>query len=252
VINIVVPMAGRGSRFADVGYELPKPLISVLGHPMIELVIKNLTPSQGHRFIFICQRTHVEQYSLDATLRSLAPNCIILTVDAVTEGPACTVLLAKEWIDSEDSLMIANCDQYVDQSIDNYLNEMQAQSLDGLIMTMSANHPKWSYIRFDEQRNICEVVEKVVVSNEATVGIYNYAKGSDFVSAAEAMIAKDFRVNGEFYVAPAYNQMLEKGKNIGYFNIGSDRNGMFGLGVPEDLEFFLTHFKDKSFQDLHL
>lgn len=241
-------MAGRGSRFADVGYEMPKPLIPVLGGTMIELVIKNLTPSQDHRFIFICQSAHIEQYSLDVALKSLAPNCIILTVEEVTEGPACTVLLAKEFINSSDALMIANCDQYIDQSIDAYLNQMRVQALDGMIMTMTANHPKWSYVRLDEQKNICEVVEKVVVSDEATVGIYNYAKGSDFVAAANAMIANDFRVNGEFYVAPAYNQMLAMRKKIGYFNIGSDRNGMYGLGVPADLEFFLEHFEGKNLQ----
>lgn len=246
VINIVVPMAGRGSRFSDVGYKIPKPLIPVLNRPMIELVVKNLTPSQNHRFIFICQKAHIEQYGLDVALKTMSPECIIITVDTVTEGPACTVLLAKEWIDSADSLMIANCDQYVDQSIDAYLEQMHSQSLDGLIMTMTANHPKWSYVRFDENENICEVVEKVVVSTEATVGIYNYAKGSDFVSAAEAMISKNLRVNSEFYVAPAYNEMIAAGKKVGYFNIGSDRNGMYGLGVPEDLEFFLAHFNDKS------
>ena len=242
VINIVIPMASRGSRFADVGYELPKPLIPVLGRPMIEWVIENLRPTQEHRFIFICQSGHIEQYSLDAVLKSLTPNCIILTVDAVTEGPACTVLLAKEWINSSDSLMIANCDQYIDQSIDFYLDEMHKQSLDGLIMTMTANHPKWSYVGFDSEGKICEVVEKVVVSTEATVGIYNYAKGSDFVGAAQEMIAKNLRVNNEFYVAPAYNEMISAGKKLGYFNIGSDRNGMYGLGVPEDLEFFISRF----------
>lgn len=234
MMNIVIPMAGRGSRFARAGYRMPKPLIDVHGHPMIEYVIRNITPSCSHRFIFICLQDQLEQYRMDQLLTSLAPGCVILPIDRVTEGAACTVLLAEEWIDSGDPLMIANSDQYVDTDINRY--NAALGDADGLIMTMPASDPKWSYIRFDEQGFVTMVREKEVISEEATVGIYNYAHGRDFVRYARRMIEKDIRVNGEFYVAPVYNEMIADGKRIVFHNVGEK---MHGLGIPEDLNAFL-------------
>jgi dTDP-glucose pyrophosphorylase len=241
MLNIVLPMAGHGSRFAQAGYVEPKPLIPLGGKSMIEVVVDNLRPAQPHRFIFLCQRAHLEQYALGARLAAIAPGCVVVPVAQVTEGAACTVLLARELIDNEQPLMIANCDQYIDARIDDYLAHMAAERLDGLIMTMTADDPKWSFVRLDGGGAIVEVVEKQVVSDEATVGIYNFARGSDFVAAADRMIARGLRVNGEFYVAPAYNELIARGRKLGYHNIGRDRAGMYGLGVPDDLRFFLAH-----------
>ncbi len=240
MLNIVIPMAGRGSRFASVGYQQPKPLIHVNGKPMIDLVVNNLRPDCPHRFVFICLREHNTQYGLQAHLSSLAPGCEIIYVDQVTEGAACTVLLAKELINNADPLMIANSDQWIDVDINNYLQKMEDSGADGLIMTMWADDSKWSFVRMDEKDKICEVVEKEVVSNEATVGIYNYRHGADYVAAAESMIAKNLRVNNEFYVAPAYNEMLASGQTLEIYNIGQVDAGMYGLGTPDDLERFLT------------
>jgi len=238
LLNIVIPMAGHGSRFSKAGYVDPKPLIPVLGKPMIELVIDNLKPSCDHRFIFICQAEHLHNYPLRSLLETKAPGCHVIEVGTVTEGAACTVLLAKPYIDNVDQLMIANCDQYIDVDINHYLESLTPK-VDGLIMTMKENSNKWSYIELDSQNKITRVVEKEVVSDEATVGIYNYQRGADFVNAAERMIEKNFRVNNEFYVAPAYNELFSAGKNINYFNIGTLGTGMHGLGTPEDLEIFL-------------
>ncbi len=240
MINIVIPMAGRGSRFIKAGYDLPKPLLPVFDQPMIEVVIKNLRPSQPHRFISICQREHLVSYDLESTLCSIDPNIHIIPIDHLTEGAACSVLLAEKYIDNDDQLMIANCDQYISTSIDKYLEVMNEGQFDGYIMTMTDDDPKWSFIRLDSSNLVTEVIEKKVVSNEATVGIYNYRRGRDFVKAAKSMIKADDRTNNEFYVAPVYNYMIDIGMNIGYMNIGSERSGMYGLGIPEDLEFFNT------------
>lgn len=233
MLNIVVPMAGRGSRFAKAGYELPKPLIDVFGHPMIEYVTKNITPNCEHRFIYICQEEHLRKYELEKKLKQIAPDCIIVTVDHITEGAACTVLLSEKYIDNDDSLMIANSDQFVDTDINKYL--LSIQENDGLIMTMPADDPKWSFIKYDENGFVTMVREKEVISNQATVGIYNYKHGKDFVKYSHRMIEKNIRVNNEFYVAPVYNEMIADGKKIVFCDVG---NKMFGLGVPEDLEFF--------------
>jgi dTDP-glucose pyrophosphorylase len=243
MLNIVIPMAGHGSRFAKAGYKIPKPLITVLDKPMVQLVTENLKPKAPHRFIFICQAEHIKYYSLGTLLESVAPGCEIIEVSQVTEGAACTVLLAKRLINNQDPLMIANCDQYVDVDINDYLQRMEKSSADGLIMTMNAHDTKWSYIKLNAHNEIIKVVEKEVVSDEATVGIYNYKHGSDFVRAAEKMIQMNLRVNNEFYVAPAYNEMLAEGKKISFFNIGFLGAGMHGLGTPEDLDVFINRSK---------
>lgn len=239
VLNIVVPMAGRGSRFAAAGFIDPKPLIPLGGRPMIQWVIDNIRPSRPHRFIFLCLAEHLECYpGLAPQLAALCPDCVVVPVSQVTEGAACTVLLAKEHIDSAAPLMIANSDQFVELHVDEYLRHLDAPGIAGLIMTFWSDHPKWSYCRLRPDGTVSEVVEKQVISNEATVGIYNFAHGHDFVSAAETMIARGLRVNGEFYVAPTYNLLIEAGARIIVAATGRERAGMHGLGTPEDYRLF--------------
>lgn len=242
MLNIVVPMAGAGSRFSKAGFNDPKPLIPIFGKPMIQLVVHNLTPLIEHRFIFICQRAHVAEYGLKEKLSAYAPGCILIEIDGLTEGAACTVLAAKPWIDNEDALMIANSDQYIDADINTYLIQMSNKYLDGLIMTMTATDPKWSFAAVDPLGKVTCVVEKEPISSEATVGIYNFRHGKDFVRGAEEMIANNLRSNGEFYVAPVYNQLIGRGLHIEVWNIGDDSgNGMHGLGTPADLEIFKSN-----------
>lgn len=239
MLNIVIPMAGAGSRFSQAGFKDPKPLIPVHNIPMIQLVIENLRPDEPHRFIFICQRKHVQLYGLHEKLSIWAPGCEIVEIDGLTAGAACTVLAASDLINNNYPLMIANSDQYVDVDINSYLNYFLVKGLDGMIMTMRADDPKWSFVGLDGDL-VTRVVEKEVISNEATVGIYNFRHGSSFVKAAEAMINLDQRVNGEFYVAPTYNSLIKDDQKVGIYNIGSEGDGMYGLGIPVDLENFLS------------
>lgn len=234
MLNIVIPMAGRGSRFVQAGYKMPKPLIDVFGHPMIEYVTKNIKPNCEHRFIYICQEEHLNKYGLASELNRMSPECEIISINHITEGAACTVLLAEKFINNDDSMMIANSDQFVDTDINKYLDVMGDK--DGLIMTMPADDSKWSFIKYDENEFVTMVKEKEVISHEATVGIYNYKHGRDFVKYARQMIERNIRVNGEFYVAPVYNEMIRAGMKIGFYNVGEK---MFGLGVPEDLKYFM-------------
>jgi NDP-sugar pyrophosphorylase family protein len=241
MLNIVLPLAGRGRRFADAGYALPKPLIPVHGVPMIEAVVRNVRPRTPHRFIFVALREHLEHRGMRRTLERAAPGCAIVPVEQVTEGAACTVLLARHLIDTLDPLMIANSDQWVDADINAYLSVMEEQCTEGLIMTMTATDPKWSFVGLDERRFVTRVAEKQVISHEATVGIYNFRHGCDFVRAADAMIQADRRVNGEFYVAPVYNQLIATGMRVAIHNVGREGAGMYGLGIPADLDRFLRN-----------
>ncbi len=241
MLNIVVPLAGRGSRFVQAGYREPKPLIPIHGKPMIELVVNNVRPRRPHRFIFLALEDHLSQWELAATLHRIAPNSIIIPVAGVTEGAACTVLLARDYIDSDAPLMTVNSDQWVDADINAYLAVADEPGVDGLIMTMWSNHPKWSYVGFDAAGRVTCTAEKEVISNQATVGIYNFRSGRDFVWAAEKMIRKNIRVNNEFYVCPVYNQLLQRGGCIKVYDVGREGDGMYGMGIPQDLEAFRAH-----------
>lgn len=241
MLNIVIPMAGRGSRFANAGYTDPKPLIPVHGKPMIQVVVENLSPNIEHRFIFICQNEHIKSYDLNTKLKSYADNVEIVGIDGITDGQVCTVLKAKEFINNQEPLMTANSDQYIDFDINHYLEHMTSNDLDGLIMTMKADDPKWSFAKINEAGYVTETAEKKVISDNATVGIFNFKHGADLVTAAEKMIADDIRVNGEFYTCPCYNYLIKDNKKIGTYEIGEEYNGMYGLGIPSDLDFFLNH-----------
>ena len=238
MLNIVIPMAGAGSRFSKAGFGDPKPLVKIHGTPMIRLVIENVRPRRPHRYIFICQRQHVMVYGLIEKLTAWAPGAVIVQIDGVTEGAACTVLKAQNLIDNENPLMIVNSDQYVDIDINAYLEA--GQKADGLVMTMTANNPKFSFVGFDAEGKVERLVEKEVISDEATVGIYNFRQGQDFVRAAEAMIHAKRRSNGEYYIAPTYNELLSRNAHIEIYNIGQVGKGMYALGTPEDLQFFLS------------
>lgn len=240
-MNIVIPMAGAGIRFKDHGFSLPKPLIKINDTSMIKVVIDNLKPKRTHRFIFLCQTDHINKFGLEVKLKQWAPNSIIIKVDGLTNGAAITVLKSKDFINNYQPLMIANCDQYIDFDINRYLDYMSDSDRDGLIMTMTSTDPKWSYVKLDSNGIVTNLVEKVVISNEATVGIYNYKFGKEFVDAAEEMVSNEIKTNGEFYVAPAYNGMIKNGKKIGIMNIGTEGVGMHGLGTPEDYFRFLKH-----------
>jgi HAD superfamily hydrolase (TIGR01509 family) len=235
-VNVVIPAAGQGKRFAEVGYQHPKPLIDVDGRPMLDLVLENFR-SLG-RPIVIMQRRHVERYCADSLIRGLAADAEIITVDGMTEGAACTVLAAESLIDNANELILANSDQVVDADLGAFVARMREVEADGGILTFRDDDPKWSYARVDATGRVAEVAEKRVISEHATVGIYYFRHGSDFVRAAREMIRKDARVNGEFYVCPAFNELVSAGLEVYIHEI--DRAEMHGLGTPEDLEVYLA------------
>ena len=232
-LNVLIPMAGAGSRFQQAGYTFPKPLIEVNGKPMIQVVVDNL--GFDANYTYVVQKEHYEKYNLTYLLNLITPKCNIVQVDSLTEGAACTTLLAKEFINNDKPLLIANSDQFVEWNPIDFYYKMVETKADGGMLTFKSTHPKWSFAKLDENENVIEVAEKKPISDIATVGIYYWSKGSDYVKYAEQMIQKDIRVNGEFYVAPVYNEYIKENKKIKIFNIEK----MWGLGTPEDLNVFL-------------
>jgi dTDP-glucose pyrophosphorylase len=235
-MNVLIPMAGAGSRFAQAGYTFPKPLIDVEGKPMIQIVVDNLNIDAT--FIYVVQKEHREKYNLDTLLNLITPNCKIVEVDGLTEGAACTTLLAKEFIDNDAPLLMANSDQFLEWDSNEFMYKMIEQKVDGGILSFHSTHPKWSFAKVDEYGYVTEVQEKNPISDIATVGVYYWAKGSDYVKYAEQMIEKNMRVNNEFYVCPVYNEGIADGKKFKTFNIDK----MWGLGTPEDLKYYLENY----------
>ncbi len=236
-MNILIPMAGAGKRFADAGYVFPKPLIEIDNKPMIQWVIESLNFKAN--FIFIIQKEHQEKYNIKSVLKILQPNCKIIELDHITEGAACTTLLAKKFINNSDPLIIANSDQFISWNSSKALYDFNSKKLDGAILTFEAIHPKWSYAKCDNDGYVTEVAEKKVISKNATVGVYYWKHGSDYVESAENMIKKNIRVNNEFYVCPVYNEFLLKKKKVKIHNVDK----MWGLGTPEDLNNFIRTIK---------
>ncbi|NDG26216.1 MAG: HAD family hydrolase [Proteobacteria bacterium] len=248
VVEIVIPMAGLGSRFSEAGYRDPKPLIDVMGKPMIQWVVENLESHQYRsHFTFIVNEIHLKSYRLDDKLSQLVPGCNIVTIPGKTEGAACTVLLALDEISLDRPLVIANSDQYVDFSFDQFLTKAFGSHLDGLILSFPAAETKWSYARVDQLGKVREVAEKKPISDHATVGIYFFKTGQSFVEAAQSMIRLEQKTNGEFYVCPVYNELIRMGADVGLFPI--PRNAMHGLGTPEDLDSFLKEFDSNLFSN---
>ena len=236
-MNVLIPMAGAGKRFFDAGYVFPKPLIEVDNKPMIQWVIESLNLQAN--YIFIIQKEHQEKYNIKSVLKILQPECKIIELDHLTEGAACTTLLAKKYINNSDPLIIANSDQYINWNSSKALYDFNSKNLDGAILTFEAIHPKWSYAKCNEEGFVTEVAEKKVISKNATVGVYYWKHGSDYVKSAEQMIEKNIRVNNEFYVCPVYNEFLAKNKKVKIHNVDK----MWGLGTPEDLDNFIRSIK---------
>jgi HAD superfamily hydrolase (TIGR01509 family) len=236
-LNVLIPMAGAGSRFEQAGYTFPKPLIEVKGKPMIQVVVENLNLEAN--YIYVVQKAHRQKYNLDTLLNLITPGCKIVETDGLTEGAACTALLAKEFIDNDSPLFFANSDQFVEWDSNEFMYKMNETNADGGIVSFTATHPKWSFAKVDDNGLVTEVAEKNPISDIATVGYYYWKNGSDFVKYAEQMIEKNIRVNNEFYVCPVFNQAIEDCKQIRTFNT----TGMWGLGTPEDLNYYLKNYK---------
>lgn len=232
-MNIIIPMSGRGKRFNDAGYQFPKPLLPIFGKPMIQFVVENLDIDA--RYIFICRKDHYEKFSLKNILKSISPGCEIILTDGITDGAASSVLLAENLINNDEELIIANSDQWVDWMSSHFLKFMKRKNADGGMLTFLSTSDKWSYVKLNDDGSITEVAEKKPISNIATVGVYYFKHGLDFVNSATKMIRKNIRVNNEFYVAPVYNEMIDEGKKIYPYHVAE----MHGLGTPEDLNDFL-------------
>ena len=229
-------MAGRGQRFIESGYSNPKPLIDVCGVPMIQRVIDSLTLKNNEfNFIFIALKEHLDE----GLTEYLENKGIIITLDVVTEGAACTTLMALKHINNENPLVIANCDQYLEWDFDDFIDK--SKDYHGSVVVFNSTNPHHSYALV-KKKVIVEIAEKIVISDKACAGIYYYAKGSDYIESCVMMIAKNIRTNNEFYIAPAYNEMINNNKQLTIYEMDVNKKHM--LGTPYELKIFLDKVKN--------
>lgn len=238
-MNVVMPMAGRGSRFAEVGYALPKPLIDVRGRPMYAWAMDSLPLALAKSVVFICLAEHLRDRALefDIKTRYAALDPVIIALDHVTEGQACTVLEARRYIDNDDPLVIYNADTFCKTRLEQRLRDLPP-TVDGVLSVFRAPGDKWSFARTDASGRVLETAEKRRISEWATTGLYHFARGHDFVFHADAMIAAGERERGEFYVAPVYNRLIAAGADI-RVDVADE---VWVLGTPEDLADFEARY----------
>lgn len=241
-MNIIFLMAGRASRFKEAGYKIPKSLITVRGKPLVEWATDSLSFIKNQKPIFMCLRQHEETHHISSELKKLYGKDIqIIFTEGITEGAAVTALLARDFINNDEELIISNADQYFKSK--SFEKELPSKKKDfvGLIPVFETTHPRWSFAKVNHRGFITEVAEKVPISNHATVGVYYFKKGKDFVWAAEEMIKKDIRRNNEFYVCPVFNELIGRGDKIKAVNT----DVMWSLGTPEDVLYFEKYYKGK-------
>jgi len=246
MFNIIIPMAGDGSRFSNAGFAKPKPFIDIAGKPMIVRVLENLILPEAN-YILVARRDHMEAEAELVRDIEQKYQATFVNIDNLTEGTACTVLHARRLINNDIPLIIANSDQIVDFVFKDFVDDCFRRNLDGSILTFhdEARDPKWSFARVGKDGLVAEVKEKQVISDSATVGIYLFSRGSDFVDATIEMILAQDRVNNEYYTCPTYNYLIDRKMKIGTYEIPF--SSMHGVGTPEDLERYLLMHPEQSF-----
>jgi NDP-sugar pyrophosphorylase family protein len=237
MLQIVVPLGGKASRFQERGYTFPKPLIEIGNQSMIELVLQNLAPPQPYRYIFICRKDHLTEFYLGDMLELLEPGSHVIPLEHETAGALCSVMLATDMLDRNDELLIANGDQVVVEGLPAFYDACRKPGVDGCILTFSASHPRWSFAKTDAEGRVRAVAEKRPISKQATAGLYYFRRAGDLLDAAERMIVKGLTTAGQFFVAPVYNELILDGKTVTTHHL--PEGAMHSLGTPEDLEWFM-------------
>jgi NDP-sugar pyrophosphorylase family protein len=240
-LNLVIPAAGMGSRFRATGVETPKPLIQILGIPMIGWVIANFNLQPEDKIWIISRKEDKVSANLKELLPQLKNEMQFIEIDKLTDGAATTLEFALEQIPSDQAVLCANSDQFVSSDLSAFMDMVRENKSTGQILTMSASGNKWSYVKRNVDGDVVDVVEKEQVSDEATVGVYGWRTARDATEAISQMKQADFKVNGEFYVAPSYTFLINKGGEIATYNVGNVEEDVHGLGTPEDLEIFLKN-----------
>lgn len=241
-MNLIIPIASDSKFFSIEDYGYPKPLIEIMGKPMIEHVIENLT--QGAHFkkiIFIVKQDACDRYHLDNTLNLLSPiKPEIIKLRSDTQGALCSILLGVEYINHQEPLVISNADQIFDGGIGNHLEQFMSGDMDAACLTFNSVHPRWSYVRVDHKNKVVETAEKRPISKNAIAGFYMYKKGSDFVKYGMNSIKNGSSVDGKYFISPVFNEFILANKKVGHFEIPNE--GYHTFYSPKKIEEYESKY----------
>jgi NDP-sugar pyrophosphorylase family protein len=240
MLKIIIPLAGTSELFEKAGFFYPKPLIEINGTPMIQLVIERINAIKiPHQLIFILREEDVLKFHLDNTLKLLSPNCDIIKLKNDTKGALCSILMAVDKIDPNDSLLILNGDQIIDSDfgqIINYFNENQTQVG---IVTFKSIHPRWSFAKI-ENNQVLQTAEKNPISENAIAGYYYFKNADDFFNCAFECILKDVQLDGKFYISPVINEYILKNKKV--LNYSIETNKYHSFYSPQMINKYVKQF----------
>ena len=226
-MKILVPIAGKSSFFDEKNSPFSKSLIEIKGKPMIEMVINNLSSIDDKLdFVFLVNSDDCKKFHLNNILKLISPDCEVVKISGETKGALCSVMLGIEHID-EGELIVCNGDQIIDCNFNEAINHFRKKNYDGGVITFDAVHPRWSYVRFDDNKNVVETAEKRPISKYAIAGFYYFKNGKEFIEAAMNSIKKYSSVNNLYYIAPVINQMILKNKQITTFEVEATKYHSF-------------------------
>lgn len=229
MLNILVPLGGTSIFFDSPEYIFPKPLIEIQGKPMIEMVLDNLESIRiDKKYIFVVKSSDCHKYRLHNVLQLITNDqCAIVKLENDTKGAACSALLAVDYIDSDEELLIVNGDQLIDYDLNKVIDEFRQQGVDAGVVCFESVHPRWSFIRVDDQNSIVEAAEKTPISKNAIAGFYYFKHGTDFVRAAMKSIEKGANFNGLYFIAPVLNELILANKVLKPYYIDKQRYHSF-------------------------
>ena len=237
MVDILLPMASKSIFFKEEEYYYPKVLLDIKGKTMIQHSIENLSSIKDHKnFIFIVREEDVTKFHLESILKLLSPNSKIITVRKETKGIVCSALMAIDMIDRERELIISNVDQIIDYDINKILENFRSRDLDAGVITFEEIHPRWSFVRHDEEGNVIEVSEKRPISKDAIAGFFYFKNGQTFIDSAFKYLKRGQDINGKFYLAPALNELVLENKKIGSYKISNER--YFTFYSPQKIKEF--------------
>lgn len=237
-MKIIIPMAGRGSRFAQSSYNQPKPLIDVLGRPMFTWALKSISNIEYSELIFIALKEHEHIYNVTQLIDSYVDvSYKLVLLDNVTDGQLCTVLTAKKYIDNNEDILIIASDTVIKTDLTKDIMRYGNQ-LEGLISVLKLPGEQWSFARSDSDGKVIQVAEKNRISDWASTGMYYFKNGSRFVKEAELMILNEEKTRGEYYIMPVYQKLINSGMDIRI----SIAENMWDMGTPEGLAHFINNY----------
>lgn len=240
-MQVIVPMAGLGSRFAAADYALPKPMIPVSGRPMVQAAVESLPPYE--RLIFVCHPEHVSRFGIDRMLRDAFPHCRIVVARGSTSGQAASVRLAAAHLDLDDSVLVAACDNAHVFRHEEWQRRVAASRSAVIVWTyrrdprVLARPQAHGWVEADAAHRAVRISVKAPVSDHpyddhCISGTFWFRSGRTLCDGIDALIAADRRVNGEFYLDSVPALMMERGEQVEVFQVDK----YIGWGTPEDLQ----------------